>query len=129
IVAAAGMLVSLVLLMFTHRKGDWLRRLGIIVLFAVALVLAGCFGWEKLEPRLQAMFSDEMSGRVEIYRNAEQMARDFPVFGTGPGTFPWLYHLYRAHAQAEWAAYAHNDWLETRITFGWVGFGMMLAAL
>ena len=104
-------------------------RLGIMLLFGVILALAGGFGWEKLEPRLKTMFSDELGGRVEIYRNAEQMARDFPLFGTGPGTFQQVYHLYRANARATWAAYAHNDWLETRITFGWVGFSMIVAAL
>ena len=129
IVAAGGMPVALALLMFTQRNGHWLMRLGIVFLFAFALGLAGYLGWEKLAPRLKAIFSDDLSGRVEIYRNAEQMARDFPAYGTGPGTFPWVYHLYRAHAQAEWAAYAHNDWLETRITFGRVGFTLVLAAL
>jgi hypothetical protein len=36
--------------------------------------------------------------------------------------------LYREPGQ-EWAAYLHDDWLETRITFGWVGFGMILAIM
>jgi O-antigen ligase len=129
IVAVAGMLVALVLLLKAQRRGGGWMLLGVMVLFAAALLLAGRFGWEKLEPRLKTIFSDEMSGRVEIYRNAEQMARDFPVFGTGPGTFAQVYHLYRAEARATWAAYAHNDWLETRITFGWVGFVMILASL
>ena len=128
LVATAGMLVALALLMLAQRRG--LRvRLGIMLLFGVILAFAGGFGWEKLEPRLKTMFSDELGGRVEIYRNAEQMARDFPLFGTGPGTFPQVYHLYRANARATWAAYAHNDWLETRITLGWVGFAMIVAAL
>jgi O-antigen ligase len=129
IVAAAGMLAALALLMFAQRSGRGWTRWGIVVLFSAALVLAGYLGWESLAPRFQTIFSDDMSGRVEIYRNAEQMARDFPVFGTGPGTFPWVYHLYRANAQATWAAYAHNDWLETRITFGWVGFALVAASL
>ena len=64
--------------------------------------------WEKLAPRLKAIFSDDLSGRVEIYRNAEQMARDFPAYGTGPGTFPWVYHLYRAHAQADLTYFANS---------------------
>jgi O-antigen ligase len=129
IIAAADMLAAFVLLMFAQRSGPWLMRLGTFFLFAVALTLAVRFGWQKLGPRLETIFSDDMSGRVEIYRNAEQMARDFPVFGTGPGTFPWIYHLYRANAQSTWAAYAHNDWLETRITFGWIGFAMVVAGL
>ena len=124
VVAAAEMLVALALLMVARSM-----RLGMVVLFAAALGLAGSLGWESLGPRLNNIFADNLGGRIEIYRNAEQMARDFPVFGTGPGTFPWVYLLYRSHAQAGWAGYAHNDWLETRITFGWVGLALIIAAL
>ena len=129
IVAAMEMLGALSLLLFAQRKGHGLVRLGVILVFGAVLLLAGRLGWEKLGPRLKTILSDDMSGRVEIYRNAEQMALDFPVFGTGPGTFPQVYHLYRANAQATWAAYAHNDWLETLVTFGWVGFVPIILAL
>ena len=39
------------------------------------------------------------------------------------------YHEFNFSPSAEWAAYAHNDWLETRITFGWAGFAPILAML
>ena len=29
----------------------------------------------------------------------------------------------------DWAAYLHNDWLESRITLGWIGFALLLALL
>src|SRR5439155_2431547 len=113
LVAFGGTLAAAVLFLSANRRSNWLMPLGIILLLAVTLGLAAYLGWDKLEKRLTTIFSDDLSGRVEIYENARQMARDFPRFGAGPGTFPWVYHLYRAHAQAEWAAYAHNDWLET----------------
>jgi len=33
-------------------------------------------------------------GRSVIYEVGERMAQDFPVFGSGPGTFSRLYPLY-----------------------------------
>jgi hypothetical protein len=51
------------------------------------------------------------------------------VFGTGPGTFGSIYQLYRSNPSQTWAAYVHDDWLETRITFGWVGFSGVVAML
>src|SRR6266704_931527 len=129
LVAFGGIMAAAVLFLSANRRSSSLIRLGIILLLAVTLGLAAYLGWDKLEKRLATIFSDDMSGRVEIYENARQMARDFPLFGAGPGTFPWVYHLYRANAQADWAAYAHNDWLETRITFGWIGFAPILAML
>ncbi|MBI3416894.1 MAG: O-antigen ligase family protein [Verrucomicrobia bacterium] len=71
---------------------------------------------------------EDMTGRTTIYRNARKMAREFPVFGTGPATFASIYRMYRETPRQEWAAYAHDDWLETRITYGWVGFGLFTAA-
>ena len=129
LVAIGGILTAAVLLLFANRRSNWLMRLGTMLLPAAILGLAGYLGWEKLEKRLMTVFSDDLSGRVEIYENARQMARDFPLFGAGPGTFTWVYHLYRSHAGAEWAAYAHDDWLETRVTFGWAGLALILAML
>jgi hypothetical protein len=50
-------------------------------------------------------------------KNVVKIARDFPVLGTGAGTFGSLYQLYRSDPEQDWAAYVHDDWLETRM--GW----------
>lgn len=71
---------------------------------------------------------DRMSGRNEVYENARQMLAHYPVWGSGPGSFSSLYSMYMQPGQT-WAAYLHNDWLETRITFGAVGLGIVVAAL
>lgn len=70
-----------------------------------------------------------LSGRTELYDNARAIARDFPWLGTGPATFPAVYHLYRANAQQTWAKHLHDDWLELRISFGRVGLSLLLLAL
>jgi hypothetical protein len=72
--------------------------------------------------------SDRMSGRQEYYENALQMARDYPIWGSGAGTFASIYQLYLKPGQ-DWAAYLHNDWMETRITLGTVGFSLVIASL
>jgi hypothetical protein len=72
--------------------------------------------------------TDRMSGRPEIYENARRMAAEYGFWGSGAGTFASQYQLYRQPGQV-WAAYAHDDWLETRITLGWPGFGLAIAGL
>jgi len=67
--------------------------------------------------------------RERIYETARGMARDYPLFGTGPGSFNSLFQLYRASLTEYWPAQLHNDWLETRITFGWLGSALIGAAL
>ena len=51
------------------------------------------------------------------------MAADYPLFGTGPGTFGTVFQLYLISSATYWPEQLHNDWLETRITFGWLGIG------
>jgi O-antigen ligase len=129
LVAGAALVLAWIALMIANRRGRWLMRFGLATVFVSTISLGVYLGSEKLVPRLQLVFSDDLSGRGQIYRNARQMVLDYPVFGTGPGTFPWVYHLYRADEQQVLEAYAHDDWLETRVTFGWIGFLVILAML
>jgi len=129
IVAAVGMALAFSVLLLASSRGHWGGRLGLIALFAAMIGFAGYLGWEKLEERLRYVFTDEMSGRVEIYENSRKIVKDLPVYGTGPGTFASMYHLYRANPQQVWQGYLHDDWLETRVTFGAVGLSLILLAL
>jgi O-antigen ligase len=104
-------------------------KVGLGLLFAAAIQVAVVLGWDALEPRFEEDSLADLSGRLAAYKNAEAMAKDYPLFGSGAGTFASLYFLYRPDPDTEWCAYLHNDWLELRITLGWVGFGMVLALL
>jgi O-antigen ligase len=76
-----------------------------------------------------AHISEDSEYREQMYENARPMAADYPLFGTGPGTFESVFQLYRKTTDTYWPAQLHNDWLETRITFGWVGSGLIALSL
>ena len=88
-------------------------------------VVALDFSDEPLTTRLNT----DKSGREAVYAAARRIAEDFPWFGSGPGTFMTLAELYRDEVTGKWPAYVHDDWLETRVTFGWIGLGLVVAAL
>src|SRR5205814_5565540 len=92
------------------------------------LVLGYALGWKALKPRMSQL-SENFEGREQMYDSARPMAADYPVFGTGPGTFESVFQLYRISTDTYWPAQLHNDWLETRITFGWVGSALIVLAL
>jgi O-antigen ligase len=100
---------------------------------AVLVLLTAAGGlymsWSSLGRRLAETAHDPLSGRRETYELAQQMARDYPWFGTGPGTFDPLFQMYRQNPEQYWPAQLHNDWLELRITYGRLGFGLILCAL
>ncbi|MCX6924597.1 MAG: O-antigen ligase family protein [Verrucomicrobia bacterium] len=105
-----------------------LITLGVLALFFVgALGLGFSLGWKALKPRM-ANIQIGLAGRELNYDRARPIAADYPVFGTGPGTFESVSQLYRRSSEVNWFVQLHNDWLETRITFGWVGSGLIALA-
>ena len=128
LVCIATIVVAAILLFWASRREKSWTRAGMLSLFVVILVFAGSLGWRELAGRLETIFDDQLGGRVEIYENTQALARESGTLGTGPATFQSLYQLFQKPKQ-EWAAYLHDDWLETRITFGWLGFGLVIAAL
>ncbi|MBM3834738.1 MAG: O-antigen ligase family protein [Verrucomicrobia bacterium] len=119
--------VSAVLFVATRREGSIIRA-SMLSLFIIIPLFAGYLGWKQLAERLENMFVDDLSKRTEIYANSRTIAEEFPALGTGPGSFGTIYRLYKEAGQ-QWEAYLHDDWLETRITFGWIGFGVICLML
>lgn len=108
-----------------HRVG----RLAAAGLFLGVLALGWFAGGTALRERFSTVFEDRLSKRLDLYEAAGRMVADAGPFGTGPESFTGLYSLYRTNPEDEWHAFAHNDWLETRITFGWVGLSLVVALL
>jgi O-antigen ligase len=90
--------------------------------------LGAYLGGDTLAERMRD-FDVGLAGREHIYETARGIARDYPLFGIGPGAFEPVFQLYRSSEDEFWPAELHNDWLETRITFGWLGSGFIAAAL
>ena len=133
ILALATLILLVTHFCFELHPGETSRArtftVSLVILFCAGALVLGCsLGWKSLKPRL-AGIGEGFDGREEMYAAARPMADDYPVFGTGPGTFETVFQLYRISTDTYWPAQLHNDWLETRITFGWVGTLMILAAL
>jgi O-antigen ligase len=132
IALAALVLVTSNFPLAAHRQPDRRKRTitsaGLVLFFGGALALGFALGWKTLKPRM-AHLSQGFAGREQMYYLARPMAADYPLFGTGPGTFETVFQLYRPSTHTYWPAQLHNDWLETRITFGWLGSGLIALAL
>jgi O-antigen ligase len=98
-------------------------------IFAVVILSAAALNWEALQFRLQENSLNSLSGRTIIYENSRRIVDDFPIYGTGPGTFGAVYQLYRTDPEQSWYAYAHDDYLQTIVTFGRVGFTIIMFML
>jgi O-antigen ligase len=116
------------------RTTEILQGLGVLALLAavVGVVLA---------PRMLTRFSyaqRDAPERFELWQDSARIVRDYPLLGTGLGTYRDVLPNYRPQKDFFFVAgipqpaainYAHNDYLQLLTECGLVGFGLMAWAL
>jgi len=128
IVTLINVIAASAVVMLSVRRLRRRMAAGIGIAIAVIVCATLFFNGSELLKRFATSSKDFYEGRELTYQTAKGMLRDYPVFGTGPGTFEHVFQLYRKNSDEYWPAQLHNDWLETAITFGWLGFGLIGAA-
>ncbi|MGV3771613.1 MAG: O-antigen ligase family protein [Verrucomicrobiales bacterium] len=128
IIATLGLLVAAFIL-YSHFRSTWRVRLLVCTVALAAVGFGILMAGESLLPSLRVLFSNKWVNPQEVHFNAEQMAADYPLGGIGPGAVRSLYFLYRSDPSQPWLAHLHDDWLETRLSFGWVGSMMIVSLL
>lgn len=122
-----GLLILVaVSLMFIKVRSKFLRFSVSMALFA-GLGTAYHLGWEKIEPRLVDLMQG-LIGRSEISEVAIKMIDEYPVFGSGPGSFEAVAQFELGSSFTIWESWVHNDYLEFYLTFGGVG-GVIIVAI
>lgn len=124
LVALAGLVGAAAILLFGLRRRHPIVKFGAILFFGAALAVGLGPSWDKLSARMTEVESG-FAGRESMNVTARQIAKDYRWLGTGPGTFEPIFQMYRTSQDEYWPAQLHNDWLETRITFGRVGSALI----
>jgi O-antigen ligase len=119
LILASQLILVLMLFVFGIRQQLTVKITVSLLMFSV-LGLGGWLGGRELAARFLSADLDNLSGRKMIYEDAGRMVDDFKLFGSGAETFAPLYYFYR-NKNPSWDAYVHNDYLETLVTFGWIG--------
>ncbi|MDB6130029.1 MAG: polymerase [Verrucomicrobiales bacterium] len=122
-ILAMGIMMGGLLFYISRWSKSWSGKRIILPGLSVLLVL-GLLSWIVL-PQLVQRLADTPEAstmvRKTMYESAFQMAKEYPFFGTGPGSFEVLFQLYRKSDKEFWPAQLHNDWMEYFITWGGVG--------
>ncbi len=112
-----------------------LRRGRILALSGALLVVVICLGvggfiyssnW-VVQGRMDAMHLPDI--RDYLFEHARRQFETAPLLGGGPGSFIYAARLYRTHYQPNDAFFAHDDWLQTLVEYGFVGFAISLVGL
>ncbi len=129
IISSAIAVAVFALLLVTDKR---YRRFGVVimVMMVLALTLVGSAGWDTVLGRFDRALTATgaiADQRPQYWRDCVRMAGDFPLFGSGAGTFIDSYARYKtAQTGILLVNHAHNDYLELLVTLGCCG--MMLVA-
>jgi O-antigen ligase len=126
-----GTLACVVIGSATSRRT--LALTSVAVTAAAALALATWFGLGRLETRLATLWQGDVlrDDRLTVLSNAMPLIREFPVWGTGYGTFNYVEPHYRSSAADAGYRYehAHNDYLEAQIEGGIIRLALSVLAI
>jgi O-antigen ligase len=130
----SGIAVLILSTMFFAQMSVYLRvnfsaRRHLRLLFVLGTLLAVFIGVQNtLDKFLTGNYKD--ISRIDYWANALAIFRDFPLFGTGLGTFKHAYFLYGR--ETGFVHHAHNEYVESLADMGGlaaVAFFVLLAGL
>lgn len=100
-----------------------------IILVLVCLVVVW-LGAEPIMNRITELSDPQgVSGslnRLTIWRDTLGIVKDFPIVGTGLGTFPFVYPVYKSQKNDLAYREAHNDYLQALSETGMIGAILLL---
>lgn len=132
-IAFAGELGVLSLILMRNRRSAYPE---ILLIGILCLALVAWLAWlrpaglvERLARLLNPIADAGATGRVAIARDSLRMLRERPLFGWGLGTFAAVYPSFRSFYTNLWVNEAHNDYIQTLVETGIVGFAFAAAFL
>lgn len=94
-------------------------------LVAIDLLLVGAwFGAEHTVRRIAETTQADVGARAEPGALALHILREYPVFGSGAGTFYVAFPKHRTGEVRDFYDYAHDDYVQFLVETGVVGFGL-----
>jgi len=115
------------LAVYVGRRFSWRVLSFLVSLFVVDMVILGkWFGLDKLLDRLVQMNPESVPRRWSNEYSIEYLA-DFPLTGSGGGSFYGIFPNYQGQSLQGFHQHAHNDYLEFAVELG-IPAALVLAA-
>lgn len=136
----SAVIIMMLSLIFTLSRGGILSLLVGIIIFAslmpkrkrltpIFAILGVIFllgaGQEMVVARF---FNIGPLGRYSYWEDSVGIFKDFPILGTGLGTFPWIFRMYQSTEPDVFVDYAHNDYIQLLVEMGFLGLFAALGA-
>lgn len=127
----ASFTLSFLILSIGILKNSW-RMDRLFLLFPVLFLgMAFFFGHHTLSLRWEDLtdnFQNWDGGRILVWKDALEILRDHPWWGTGLGSFEWIFPFYQSEKLLLGWNHAHNGYLELALEMGIPGFLVCMAS-
>lgn len=120
----AGAFTTLVLSSRRSLKGrSWIMALMVLGAFICVLYI----GFDAVYDRLATLRDlHQYESRWQMFLNILVEFKQFPLFGTGLGTYSVIYPMYDNAATASLAVHAENEYTQCIAETGFLGFGVLM---
>ena len=117
---------SLISLLFrSHARGHKFSRTAVLI-FGLAMLWAAWIGLDAVISRFFTT-SEDFKMRWLFWVSTSQIIKDFPLFGSGLGTFAQIFPMYRSFPIRGFVTHAENDFLQLVSDTGLIGIGILFA--
>lgn len=121
-----SLLLSITLISFFsgqhHREQKFSRST--VLIFSLALLWAAWIGLDAVISRFFST-SEDFKMRWIFWVNTFQIFKDFPLLGSGLGTFAQIFPMYRSFHIRGFVTHAENDFLQLASETGLIGIGLL----
>lgn len=123
-----SLLLSFSLISFLFRNPEKGKRFSktAVLIFGLALLWAAWIGLDAVISRFFSV-SEGFEERWKIWVNTFQIFKDFPIFGSGLGTFIQVFPMYRSFHILGLVTHSENDFLQLLSEVGILGTGLLAA--
>ena len=105
------------------KKAAFMILIGLLLLALLVVLSSG----SRLEGRFMELGEEGKISRVFLWKDSVNLSKDFPLLGTGFGTFKFVYPRYQSAGTELFFGHAENDYLETLTDSGIVGLALVLS--
>jgi len=105
------------------KKGRGFSKTSMLIL-GLALLWAVWIGLDTVIGRF-FILSEDFKSRWTIWGDAYKIVKDFPLLGSGLGTFSQIFPMYRSLHMRNLITHAENDFLQLASEVGLIGLGIL----
>lgn len=111
-------------------RGTLLLTIFLVPVTAAMLIGSGL--QESIGERIETLQEDDLLDkelRIVLWKDSLHSVQDYPIIGSGVGSFPYIYKEYQTFPDGLWCFHAENIFVEILVTFGVLGASVMLIGL